>query len=145
MRLALPLDSCKVNTPADLASAIVQALGDDTGLLWLEPSHGSGVFVEAISQLRVPKKNIVAVDLDPGGSPADRLATTIRRVDFLKWAQETRRRFDRIVGNPPFVSIKRLKVSLQGTAASVQDFDGNPIGYGANTWYAFVLASLRLL
>ncbi|MGH9960103.1 MAG: hypothetical protein ACREBC_23765, partial [Pyrinomonadaceae bacterium] len=42
-------------------------------------------------------------------------------------------------------SIKRIKISLQGTAASVRDFDGNPIGTGANTWYAFVLASLRLL
>lgn len=145
MRLALPPTSCKVNTPSDLAAAIVQALGDQSGLSWLEPSHGSGVFVEEISRLGVPKRRILAVDLDPVGSPADGLATTIRRVDFLKWAQDTRRRFDRIVGNPPFVSIKRLKQSLQRTAASVPDFDGIAIGRGSNTWYAFVLASLRLL
>jgi adenine-specific DNA-methyltransferase len=145
MRLALPPNSCKVNTPPDLARAIAQALGNETGLSWLEPSHGSGVFVEAISRLGVPKRRIVAIDLDPVGSPADNLATTIRRVDFLKWAQETRRRFDRIVGNPPFVSIKRLRVSLQKTAADVLDIDETPIGLNANTWYAFVLASLRLL
>lgn len=145
MRLALPPSSCKVNTPPDLANAIVQALNDGPDLSWLEPSHGSGVFVEAISRVGVPKRRIVAVDLDPVGTPADRVATTIRRVDFLKWANETNRRFDRIVGNPPFVSIKRLKMSLQGTAAKVRDFDGNPIGRGSNTWYAFVLASLRLL
>src|SRR5437016_5874037 len=145
MRLALPPNSCKVSTPKDLADAIVKALGPDSDLNWLEPSHGSGVFVEAISRLGVPKRRIVAVDLDPVGSSADNLATTFRRVDFLKWAQETRRRFDRIVGNPPFVSIKHLRMSLQETATNVRDFDGNPIGRGANTWYAFILASLRLL
>lgn len=145
MRLALPPNSCKVPTPKDLAEAIVNALGPDSNLTWLEPSHGQGVFVDAISELGVPKRRIVAVDLDPVVSPSDNLATTIRRVDFLKWAHETRRRFDRIVGNPPFVSIKRLRMSLQGTAASVPDFDGYPIGRGSNTWYAFILASLRLL
>jgi adenine-specific DNA-methyltransferase len=145
MRLALPPTSCKVNTPSDLARAIVLALGDHSGLSWLEPSHGSGVFVEAISLLGVQKRRVVAVDLDPVNSPADRLATTLRRVDFLDWAYQTRRRFDRIVGNPPFVSIKELPVSLQRTAAKVRDFDGDPIGRGANTWYAFVLASIRLL
>lgn len=145
MRLARPPTSCQVNTPPDIAKAIVEALGDEPGLSWLEPSHGPGVFVEAISRLGVSTRRIVAVDLDPAPSPADNLATTIRRVDFLKWSLGTRRRFDRIVGNPPFVSIGRLKMSLQGTAASVPDFDGVPIGRGSNTWYAFVLASLRLL
>jgi adenine-specific DNA-methyltransferase len=145
MRLALPPDSCKVPTSKDLAKAIVNALGDDANLDWLEPSHGSGVFIEAISLLGVSRKRIVAVDLDPAPSEADNSATTIRGVDFLRWAQETAQRFDRIVGNPPFVSIKRLKVSLQKTAAGILDIDQSPIGRSANTWYAFVLASLRLL
>lgn len=145
MRLALPPSSCKVNTPPDLARAIVQALGADPGLSWLEPSHGSGAFVEAISELGVQRRRIVAVDLDPVALPSDRLARTFRGVDFLRWAQETPWRFDRIVGNPPFVSIKRLRISLQRTAADIPDIDGLPIGRGANTWYAFVLASLQLL
>lgn len=145
MRLAHPPTSCKVTTPSDLAKAIVQAVGDDDGLLWLEPSHGTGVFVEAISDLGVQKERIVAVDLDPKPSTADKLARTIRGVDFLRWARETDLRFDRIVGNPPFISIKRLPVSLQRTASSVSDVNGQPIGRAANVWYAFVLASLRLL
>jgi adenine-specific DNA-methyltransferase len=145
MRLALPPTSCKVATPTDLAEGIVKALGDESHLRWLEPSHGTGVFVEAISRLGVRKERLVAVDLNPVPSPADNLATTFRRVDFLKWAQQTDLRFDRIVGNPPFVSIKRLPTSLQKTAASVLDINGQPIGLGANVWYAFVLASLQLL
>ena len=145
MRLALPPISCKVYTPADLAEAIVRALGDEPQVSWLEPSHGKGVFVEALARLGVRKARIVAVDLDPTTSAADSLATTLRGVDFLRWASETERRFDRIVGNPPFISIKRLPPSLQKSAASVMDFNGRPIGRGANVWYAFVLASLRLL
>ncbi|MGH7771821.1 MAG: Eco57I restriction-modification methylase domain-containing protein [Candidatus Binatia bacterium] len=137
--------SCKVYTPADLAEAIVRALGDEPQVSWLEPSHGTGVFVEAISRLGVPKERVVAVDLDPATSVADSLATTFRGVDFLRWASETEQRFDRIVGNPPFISIKRLPPSLQKSAGSVPDINGRPIGRGSNVWYSFVLASLRLL
>jgi hypothetical protein len=124
---------------------MVRALGDAPGAAWLEPSHGNGVFVQAIARAGVGNERIVAIDLDPATAAADRLATTLRGVDFLQWATETNRRFDRIVGNPPFISISQLPPSLQGSAASTLDLNGRPIGKGANLWYAFVLASLRLL
>lgn len=145
MRLAGPPASCKVPTPNDLATAIVRAVGDQDNAMWLEPSHGTGVFVRAIAQLGVRKKRIVAVDLDRNFLPADRLAQTFRGVDFLRWAEETDFRFDRIVGNPPFLSIKTLPPSLQRTAQETLDLSNEPIGRGSNTWYAFVLASLRVL
>jgi adenine-specific DNA methylase len=145
MRLALPPISCKVPTPPDLARAIVNALGDEPKARWLEPSHGAGIFIETISALGIDKDRIVGVDLDPKSSPADNLATTHRRTDFLKWAQTTDQRFDRIVGNPPYVSIKRLPPSLRTTAAQVLDVDGKAIGLSANVWYAFVLSSIELL
>ena len=145
MRLALPPRTCTVPTPKDLAESIVKYLGDESHLRWLEPSHGTGVFVEAIALLNVQKERLVAIDLDPVESPADKKATTYRRVDFLKWAQTTEFKFDRIVGNPPYISVKRLPESLRKTAASILDVNGKPIGANANLWYAFVLASLRLL
>lgn len=145
MRLALPPISCKVYTPADLADAIVRALGDNPEASWLEPSHGTGTFVNAIARLGVRKERIVAIDLDRTTSAADKLATTLRGVDFLQWANQTELRFDRIVGNPPFIAINRLPESLQKSAASVLDSNDRPIGRGANAWYAFVLASIRLL
>ena len=145
MRLAPPPNSCKIYTPRDLAEAIVGVLRDAPLASWLEPSHGIGVFVGAISRLGVPKKRIVAIDLDRSTSAADRLATTLRGVDFLRWANQTELRFDRIVGNPPFIAINRLPQTLQESAASVLDSNDRPIGRGANVWYAFVLASIRLL
>ncbi len=145
MRTAPPPACCKVYTPADLAEAVVRALGDTPHATWLEPSHGKGAFVEAMARLGVERERIVAVDLDPATVGADRLATTVRGIDFLRWANETKRRFDRIVGNPPFISITQLPPSLQRPAESVLDLRGRAIGKGANLWYAFVLASLRLL
>jgi adenine-specific DNA-methyltransferase len=145
MRLALPPSSCKIYTPAALADAMVAALGDRPHFCWLEPSHGKGAFLEALRRRKIDKKRILAVDLDPAPAPADKLATTLRSVDFLRWATRTNRRFDRIVGNPPFVSISQLPVSLARTAAAIPDLANRPIGKGANVWYAFVLASLRLL
>jgi adenine-specific DNA-methyltransferase len=145
MRLALPPISCKVYTSPDLADAIVRALGDNPRASWLEPSHGTGVFIDAIAQLGVQKERVVAIDLDRTSSGADRLATTFRGIDFLRWANHTEWQFDRIVGNPPFIAINRLPQSLQKSAASVLDSNDRPIGHGANVWYAFVLASIRLL
>lgn len=145
MKLANSPSSCKVYTPQDLATAMVNTLGDGPDFLWLEPSHGRGVFVESLARLGVPKNRIVAVDLDLAQAPADKLATTYRGIDFLRWSQETQDRFHRVVGNPPFVSIGSLAPSLKRSAEPTKDVNGKPIGRGANLWYAFVLASLRLL
>ena len=145
MGIAQPPGSCKIYTPSDLAGAMARALGDMPTARWLEPSHGQGVFVEAIAELGVTTDRIIAVDLDKKRTPADSFATTVRGVDFLRWASRTDRRFDRIIGNPPFVSIGQLPLSLQKSAAAVRDVAGTSIGKGANLWYAFVLASLHLL
>lgn len=145
MKVAIPPVSCKVYTPEEVAEAMVRAIGDEPRRTWLEPSHGTGVFVEALARMGVERSRLVAVDLDRKVAAADKLATTFRGVDFLCWATETDRRFDRIVGNPPFVSISDLPSSLQRSAESILDLDGQPVGKGANVWYAFLVASIRLL
>lgn len=145
MRLARPPSSCKVYTSPDLADAMVRSLGDQEHAVWLEPSHGKGAFLEALSRLGIEKDRVVAIDLDTSIAEADKLAITFRGLDFLRWASTTDRRFDRIVGNPPFIPISRLPASLRKTASSVLDANGKPIGSGTNVWCAFVIASLRLL
>ncbi len=145
MGLALPPESCKIYTPAPLARAMVAALGDKPHFQWLEPSHGRGAFVEAMADNKIGRARITAIDLDPTPAAADRLANSFRGVDFLRWASTTACRFDRIVGNPPYVAISQLPTSLRRCASLVRDPTGRPIGLGANVWYAFVLTSIRLL
>jgi methylase of polypeptide subunit release factors len=117
MRLALPPESCKVYTPSPLADAMIAALGDKPHLQWLEPSHGKGAFVEALARRGISKARIIAIDLDPTSAPGDKFAKVFRGVDFLRWATRTDCRFDRIVGNPPYIAISQLPVSLRGAAA----------------------------
>lgn len=124
---------------------MTQALGDAPEIAWLEPCHGHGAFLRAIADLGTPASRITALDIDPTKHRNDGLAISKRGIDFLQWAGNTRQRFDRVIGNPPYLSIKRLPEKLRESAANVLDLDGKAIGRASNTWYAFVLAALRLL
>lgn len=134
-----------VYTPFRLAEAMVGAIHASGTPRWLEPSVGKGVFLLALRQRRVPARQIVAVDLDATPCENDEFATVHRGVDFLKWSESSECAFDRIVGNPPFVSIRSLRATLRKTATKVRDHLGRPIGASANTWYAFVLRSVAML
>src|ERR1043166_9638930 len=79
-----PQSLCRIYTALPLALGIVKALGDLPGTKWLEPSHGQGVFLQALAELAVPVGRIRAIDLDTGLSANDDLARTIRGIDFLQ-------------------------------------------------------------
>lgn len=140
-----PPMSCKVYTPSDLAAAIIGAVRTKSNGSWLEPSCGGGAFIDELSNRGVPKRKIVGIDLDSEICEADDRALTSRGIDFLEWSSRTRRRFDRIVGNPPYLQIRGLPSPLLECAESVIDLDGEKIGKRANIWYAFVCSSVRLL
>lgn len=93
-----PLDA--YYTPPELALAIVRAIAplcpEPQNIL--EPSSGGGAFVRAL-QLSFPKANLIAVDVDPKAQ-AHAHGVDFWAKDFAKW--DTPRRFDLIVGNPPF-------------------------------------------
>src|SRR5437016_14685379 len=67
--------SCRVYTPAVLASALVGALKDEPRDLWLEPCFGQGAFLQALSTVGVSPRGIGAVCLDKRECAADRCAT----------------------------------------------------------------------
>ena len=146
--LPAPVDSCVVYTPPDLASALVSALvrgARASSLSWLEPSVGSGVFLQALAEQGVGRERIVALDLEPSPTPNDRLARTLRPTDFIHWARRTEARFDRIVANPPFVAVRALPQILRDEVLQLATPDGVPVPHRANYWYAFLNASLALL
>jgi len=124
---------------------MVMALGDRPGDTWLEPCVGRDVFLYALAKVGVQPHRITAIDLDPERIPADVLARTYRGTDFIAWALRTHHRFDRIIGNPPYVALGRLPPVLRDVALSVPGPEGKPIGIGSNYWHAFFCASLKLL
>ena len=134
-----------VYTPAELADAMVRALGDDGRATWLDPCVGEGAFVRAIADLGVPKARIMAVDLDHTPSTADIIAKTVRGTDFVSWSQDTGTRFDRIVANPPYVALSQIDPTLLRAALAMRGESGPLFRLKANYWCAFLLSALRLL
>jgi adenine-specific DNA-methyltransferase len=137
--------SCHVATPDRLARAMAAALGDEKGANWLEPCVGQGSLLRAISALGAEPARIRAIDLDRQPAEADGLASTIRGIDFLKWASYTSERFDRIIANPPYLALHRLPRWASAAATRLTAPDGTPVPLKANCWYAFVCGFLRLL
>ena len=146
MAVSAPTPSCVVYTPPALADAIVKALKAKKEETWLEPSCGGGVFLEALRRIGVAAGTITALDLDTTPTRADEIVAVKRGTDFLAWSiANAACRFDRIVGNPPYVRLVELPNALRMAALSVQQPNGRPVGLMANCWYAFLCAALKLL
>ena len=137
--------SCRVYTPDNLASAMVTAMKDDPTDLWLEPCFGKGAFIQALASMGIPPKRIVAIDLDKKPCDIDNLAITHRGTEFLAWSLSSDQRFSKIVGNPPFVSFRRLPRRLQLVADRLNCSWAGPNRGNSNLWFAFLRASLSLL
>lgn len=112
---------------------------------WLEPSCGSGAFIEALHDQGIAPRDIVGVDLDKSIATADSLGQVSRGCDFLDWSKTRGGRFDCVVGNPPFVAITQLPKLLRHTASAVADLDGTSIGERSNTWYPFMVQAIKVL
>lgn len=139
------LASCVVSTPPALATAMVSALGDSANARWLDPCVGDGSLVQAMAGAGVRKERITAIDLERRGGARDRLAKTIRGRDFVAWSLTTRMRFDRIIANPPYLSLDRLKGPLKKAALRVMIPRAGRISAGSNYWYVFLCASISLM
>lgn len=137
--------SCKVSTPAELAEAMVSALGVRRRESWLDPCIGDGVFPRALRDAGVSANWITALDLETKTLPREDLGRITWGEDFLSWSQQVPMRFDNIIGNPPYVAISQLPDHLRSTALAVAQPDGERMPRRANYWYAFFCASLKLL
>ena len=98
----------------------------------------------SLRKVSTPRR-VTAIDLDPVPGTRDHLAETLRGTDFLDWSLQTPLRFDRIIGNPPYVALEKLPSPLLSAALSISTPGGGTVGAGANYWYAFFCASLQLL
>ena len=145
VRYALPPEKGMADTPELLADALVRAVSECPSGSWLDPCAGSGRLVSACLRAGVSRQSIVAIDLHKNLPMLEALGVKpILGVDFLHWATQTGRRFDRVIANPPFVSARELDEALLGPALETQA-RGIHVLPTANYWVAFLLAGLRLL
>lgn len=126
---------------------MVSALGDLPGAIWLDPCVGDGAFVGGMVAVKVPKSRILALDLATQEEQRDRLAQTTRGADFIKWASERAAICDRVVMNPPYVALSRLRGRPRRAALAVvvDEGAGRKMALKANYWCAFILSGMRAL
>jgi adenine-specific DNA-methyltransferase len=135
---------CCIATPPELADAMVQVLGDGPDLRWLEPCVGQGAILQALRRAGVARERIRGLDLNPLAGPADHLANVNRGTEFLTWARSTAERFDRVVANPPYLSLARAPKAARDQALKLR-FRRITFDRRANCWAAFLVSSVKLL
>ena len=142
---SLPPQECKVYTPQLLAEAMVRAINPRPDDLWLDPCMGPGAFISALRNNGVTKQRIIGVDIDACPSATDEAAITVRGVDFFDWCASTKKRFTKVVANPPYVALCKLGADLQKTVQQFHDSEDPSFALRSNYWCAFLSACLGLL
>jgi len=143
-------------TPGYLADFLVNWVSGTHPERVLEPSCGDGAFLSQLSKDN-PFVNVLGFELDAKeASKARRHAknlglkdVTIRSKDFLGWAtaeiRNGTRKFDAVVGNPPFVRYQYLPAEFQENSRDIFRELGCKFTKHTNAWVPFVLSSISLL
>jgi len=115
----------------------------------LEPSCGDGVFLEATKNNGYQYNSITAIELDKVEAEKARKIkpdkTKIVNSDFHKYCTSTNKKFDLVIGNPPYIRYQFFDREQQSYAAEI--FNKADMKYSklTNSWVSFVVGSSLLL
>lgn len=115
----------------------------------LEPSSGDGVFLERIKEKRYKYNSITAVEIDGiEASKTDNIPLknkSVLHMDFHAFCNSTDKRFDLVVGNPPYIRYQYFDREQQIEAEKI--FQRANLKYSklTNAWVSFVIGASLLL
>lgn len=137
-------------TPEPIAEFILQwGINGSSDYDILEPSCGDGVFLEQIQKNKLKYKSITAVELDEQeAKKAERIKLKNKEIinaDFHTYCNNTLRRFDLVVGNPPYIRYQFFDRVQQVEAADIFIKAGLTYSKLTNAWVSFVVGSSLLL
>lgn len=137
-------------TPESLAKFILQwGINGSADNDILEPSCGDGVFLEQIQKLAVNYNSVTAVELNEAeAKKAGSILlnnTQIINDDFHTFCNNTSKRFDLIVGNPPYIRYQFFEPKQQIEAEDIFIKAGLTYSRLTNAWVSFVVGSSLLL
>lgn len=115
----------------------------------LEPSAGDGIFLEQIKTNNYKYKSITAIELDK--EEAQKTAEiqlpnkTVLNADFHAFCNSSNKKYDLIVGNPPYIRYQYFDRNQQIEAERI--FERADLKYSrlTNAWVSFVVGSSLLL
>lgn len=137
-------------TPEAIAAFILKwGVNGSSNFNILEPSCGDGVFLEQLRDKNYRFKTVTAVEFDAGeAAKADKIPLANKEVintDFHHYCNETGKKFDLVVGNPPYIRYQYFDQEQQNEAANVFFRAGLKYSKLTNAWVSFVVGASLLL
>lgn len=115
----------------------------------LEPSCGDGVFLEQLKKHKFKFNTITAVELDEvEATKAVKINLKNKEIinaDFHSYCNNTHKRFDLVVGNPPYIRYQFFDRLQQAEAGDIFIKAGLTYSKLTNAWVSFVVGSSLLL
>jgi len=138
-------------TPATIAEFLIKwgVHEQSTSLDILEPSCGDGIFLSEISKRDIAYNSVKAIELDEiEYAKANKIVLRNKQIlncDFLEYCNNTKDKFDLIIGNPPYIRYQFFNKEQQTEAQII--FEKFKIKYSklTNIWVPFVIGSSFLL
>ncbi len=137
-------------TPEPIAEFVLRwGINGSSDFDILEPSCGDGVFLEQLQKQKFQYKSITAVELDEEeAQKADQINLMNKQIiidDFHTYCNNTEKRFDLVVGNPPYIRYQFFDKLQQVEAGDIFIKAGLTYSKLTNAWVSFVVGSSLLL
>lgn len=137
-------------TPNPIAAFILKwAFNGNKKLDILEPSCGDGVFLEEIKKGEFEYNSVTGIEYDELEAEKSRNIdlknSKVIHSDFHEFCIGTKKKFDLIIGNPPYIRYQYFNKKQQKYAADI--FNKADLKYSklTNAWVSFVVGSSLLL
>ncbi len=115
----------------------------------LEPSCGDGVFLECISNNKILYNSVTAVEYEVGEAEKARAIplhdSEVINEDFHRFCLDTDKRFNLVVGNPPFIRYQYYDSEQQKLADEIFKRSKLKRTKLTNAWVTFVVGCSQLL
>lgn len=137
-------------TPEPIASFILKwGINGSSDYDILEPSCGDGVFLEQLNENNHKFNSVTAIEFDEfEAEKADKIILKNKSVinsDFHLYCNETTKRFNLVVGNPPYIRYQYFDKEQQSEADKIFNRAGLKYSKLTNAWVSFVVGSSLLL
>ncbi|MDN0053079.1 class I SAM-dependent methyltransferase [Bacteroides caecigallinarum] len=137
-------------TPPVIAKFILQwGINGNNDLNILEPSCGDGVFLECISNNKILYNSVTAVEYEVGEAEKARAIplhdSEVINEDFHRFCLDTDKRFNLVVGNPPFIRYQYYDAEQQKLADEIFKRSKLKRTKLTNAWVTFVVGCSQLL
>lgn len=135
-------------TPNSIATFILKwGINNSTDADILEPSCGDGAFLEALKTSGKKYNSVTAIEFDETEvrkAAAINVGEVIHN-DFHAFCRDTQKRFNLIVGNPPFIRYQYYNAEQQTIATELFKKAGLKFSKLTNAWVTFIVGSSLLL